>query len=527
MSITRRHFIAATAATAGFAAMPFAPARAGAARYTRYNVSSPEGQAMLKSYAVAIKKMLDLPPDHPHNWFRNAFVHFMDCPHGNWWFYVWHRGFVGFFEQTVRALSGNPNFAFPYWDWTQLPQIPDGMFEGVLTPVDDAYKPYARDLPTFTDFIRPTLARFYRSVTPRQREQLERRDFKTFELLWDGVLAKDPKTGKINLGDQAYAETAKARYLTRDNPKLDAKTAEACSQETVDGGLAPTKFYDPNIVLSFTSAKTPSHNAMPDGPGVFSVLEGQPHNKVHNFIGGVGNWGDGPFGNMTNNLSPVDPVFFLHHSNMDRLWDVWTKKQIRNKLPILPTDQEELTQFLKEPFLFFVRSDGTYVLDGKAEDYISTDRFDYDYAPVTEETGLVAAASSHPGTLKAAMANGAAKLSLSAAAQSGRIVAAITVTRSTDPTAARDYDVLVGAPADITQVDADSPYYAGTISFFGPPMAGMAHDEIFAVPLPRRVRNQIAAKTANGSANLEVRLVPTYNHGAAPPILKGVTFQTL
>jgi tyrosinase len=42
--------------------------------------------------------MLNLPADHPQNWFRNAFVHLMDCPHGNWWFYVWHRGYLGYFE---------------------------------------------------------------------------------------------------------------------------------------------------------------------------------------------------------------------------------------------------------------------------------------------------------------------------------------------------------------------------------------------------------------------------------------------
>ena len=33
-------------------------------------------------------------------------------------------------------------------------------------------------------------------------------------------------------------------------------------------------------------------------------------------------------------LSPVDPIFFLHHANMDRLWDVWTRKQQALRLPI-------------------------------------------------------------------------------------------------------------------------------------------------------------------------------------------------
>lgn len=132
MRYTRRDFLATTASASlaslvapGAWASGAEPAgKAAQARYHRYNVTSPEGQRMLASYARGIKAMLALPADDPRNWFRNAFVHLMDCPHGNWWFYVWHRGYVGYFEQTIRTLSGDPQFAMPYWDWTELPRIP-------------------------------------------------------------------------------------------------------------------------------------------------------------------------------------------------------------------------------------------------------------------------------------------------------------------------------------------------------------------------------------------------------------------
>ena len=116
MNFNRRDFLVTATATAGAFLLPFGPVRAATAKYIRYSATSDEGKAMLRSYATAVQKMVALPPDHPHNWFRNAFVHFMDCPHGNWWFYVWHRGFIGYFEETVRKYSDNPNFAFPYWD---------------------------------------------------------------------------------------------------------------------------------------------------------------------------------------------------------------------------------------------------------------------------------------------------------------------------------------------------------------------------------------------------------------------------
>jgi tyrosinase len=66
--------------------------------------------------------------------------------------------------------------------------------------------------------------------------------------------------------------------------------------------------------LSFGGAET-------SGPvhfnGVFGALESQPHNIIHVLVGGN-------FGFMVDpNLAARDPVFWLHHANIDRLWNVW------------------------------------------------------------------------------------------------------------------------------------------------------------------------------------------------------------
>jgi len=47
--------------------------------------------------------------------------------------------------------------------------------------------------------------------------------------------------------------------------------------------------------------------------GVQGVLEATAHNNVHNNIGG---W-------MPSASSPRDPIFFMHHCNIDRIWAVW------------------------------------------------------------------------------------------------------------------------------------------------------------------------------------------------------------
>lgn len=292
---TRRHFLKATATAAvGAAVLPFDISIAeGAARYTRYNVMSDGGKRALASYAKGIEAMLKLPADNPQNWFRNAFTHLMDCPHGNWWFYVWHRGYLGYFEQTIRNLSGDPTFAMPYWDWTTLPQIPDVMFDGALTPDNEAFDPYTRNLSVFTSFIQPPLKTYWNGLNSDQRAQLNARGYATFETMWNDVTGYDPKSSGGVSGNMAYAITCGSRYLTRDNPKLDEKTAYNVSPFVIFAGLLPTDFYNPVMQISFNSSKTTSHNTQP-GRNTFSVLEGMAHNKVHNYIGGVGPLDPGP-----------------------------------------------------------------------------------------------------------------------------------------------------------------------------------------------------------------------------------------
>jgi tyrosinase len=546
---TRRDFLATAAIAAGAAALPFAPARA-AAKYTRYNVTSPEGQKMLASYAKGVEAMLKLPADNPQNWFRNAFIHLMDCPHGNWWFYVWHRGYLGNFERTIRALSGDDTFALPYWDWTELPQIPDSMFNGALTPTDKAFQPYTGNLALFTSFMQPALASYWKTLSSAQQDQQNLRGYTAFENLWNDVTGFNPNVlppdGAGISGNEAFATTCASRYLSPDNPKLDQTTTYDVSPFVVYSGLLPTDFNNPVGYLSFTSSKTTSHNA---APGTFSTLEGMPHNLVHNCIGGVGPLDPGPYGNMTNFLSPVDPIFFLHHANMDRLWDVWTRKQKNLRLPYLP-DKQDLKTLSDEPFLFYVDGKGNYITNGKAGDYLSTDVFEYDYAPgfgekvVEPPPATVSARKAAPlarGTVKA---NGASVVLSNAIIQSHLddalprpLMAQVTLPHPGATSSARSFDVLVNAPPG-AQGGADSPFYAGTIGFFGA-MTGMkmSHDATFVVPLPKQLQAfttlgapnaapgapKNAKLAATNTTTLNIRLVPTRGQSGPAPKIKAVS----
>jgi tyrosinase len=56
--------------------------------------------------------------------------------------------------------------------------------------------------------------------------------------------------------------------------------------------------------------------------GAFGALESTPHNQVHVQAGSdaAGGWMLDP------DLAALDPIFWLHHSNIDRLWEVWLRR---------------------------------------------------------------------------------------------------------------------------------------------------------------------------------------------------------
>jgi tyrosinase len=70
--------------------------------------------------------------------------------------------------------------------------------------------------------------------------------------------------------------------------------------------------------------------------GAQGVLEGTAHNNVHNNIGG---W-------MPSASSPRDPIFFMHHCNIDRIWAVWNSLGNGNSPEALWRDMKFTNNFL-------------------------------------------------------------------------------------------------------------------------------------------------------------------------------------
>ena len=87
----------------------------------------------------------------------------------------------------------------------------------------------------------------------------------------------------------------------------------------------------------FTGGATGGHPGFGGPKTIFSHsggtnggLEDVPHNHIHDDIGGL--MGDP-------DTAALDPIFWLHHSNIDRLWEVWTH---RGPNFVNPTDPDWL-----------------------------------------------------------------------------------------------------------------------------------------------------------------------------------------
>jgi hypothetical protein len=123
---------------------------------------------------------------------------------------------------------------------------------------------------------------------------------------------------------------------------------------------------------------------------------------------------------MSDFLSPIDPIFFLHHSNIDRMWDVWTRKQQALdpqdpsrpiQYPTTPTGAD-LTTWNSERFLFFVEPDGKPAAKQTSGDYVLVDAFNYEYEPGSGEDAVPSVATtpsllafkSFPATINASIA---------------------------------------------------------------------------------------------------------------------------
>jgi tyrosinase len=200
---------------------------------------------------------------------------FRNAAHSGPAFYPWHREFLLRYERDLGIEMGDPNFALPYWDWA----ADAALANPAASPI------WGTDL-----------------------------------MGGDGAGANDAvQTGPFR------SVASGGTWLTLELDMMGNPLPSGPLTRTL--GRPPTGSPDPGPgSLPSQGDVTTTLGIVPydvadwsrDSPGGFRVrAEGwHPHgmhNQVHVWIGG----------SMGPGTSPNDPVFFLHHSNVDRIWNRW------------------------------------------------------------------------------------------------------------------------------------------------------------------------------------------------------------
>ena len=130
------------------------------------------------------------------------------------------------------------------------------------------------------------------------------------------------------------------------------------------------------------------------GVGFSSQLESFPHNPVHGRIGKPSGIGIPPTGMANPAYAARDPIFYLHHAQLDRLWEFWRREN--------PSIRDLTDVWSDEPYVFVLA-------DGRAEGYPADvysqmvgQVYDYDTLapisgePITEMAGSLTASAAEP-----------------------------------------------------------------------------------------------------------------------------------
>jgi hypothetical protein len=532
-NISRRTMLQTAAAGTTLLAAPNILLAATSTRYVRKSMTDPAAVPDMESYRKAVGVMWNLPADHPHNWFRMAMTHILDCPHGNWWFCVWHRGYIGYFEQIIRKYSGDENFALPYWDWSADPYVANSMFnntanlQNALDPTSTHFPP---DWSTFDAAYQPAIANYWNALNSAQRSQQATRHNPNFATFYRNVQRNFTTPSQFG------------RSKTATSPYLTGKAADYVVPSVIETALQPAPFTmvtGDKPHAGFNSPESPTHH---QGVGS-AIMEGYPHNNVHNNLGSdQGGW-------MPSLLSSVDPIFFLHHCNIDRLWDVWTRKQLANGDSAEPTKEEQLT-FYPEEFLFFHDVNGEQVLTNTtAKDYMHVDRWEYSYTngtgseviPSPQTSMLVASAKATGDGVFTALNTASAGLAVTPeltktlAGDRGRErhVAHISFQPPSDLTNAR-FNFFLSPKGDAPDTSADSPEFAGSFEFFGM-TTGHDHPHTVMLDISAALDKMEAAGLLQPGGAVDVSVVAADGNGiarekSASPLqgtLKSVAIETI
>lgn len=260
------------------------------------------------------------------------------CQHGNVLFPFWHRFYCLRLEQALQSVleKGKERVALHYWDASSKESKSEGLPHIVTAEyvhIDGEYVPN----PLFKFKLPMPIKDDVRTSDENSKFYEKEPGYDTCRYPYSGIRSPDD---------------AKAAALAHNN-NIDERdeTAQSLLQANIIGWLCQGVTNAGGVAEELKDClDTTDYNPFSNttSAGVADVSVEQPHNGLHLAIGGFtqpetnedgsvkldaqGNIIlhdpiEGANGDMgANEVASFDPVFFLHHSNIDRMLWVWQKK---------------------------------------------------------------------------------------------------------------------------------------------------------------------------------------------------------
>ena len=195
-------------------------------------------------------------------------------------FCPWHRFMLRQLELNLQRVLSDATFGLPYWDWATDGQRTPAQQK--LSKVWSANAMGGSGNPVTTGAF--------------------------------GFNANDPGTFRVRIEADVNGRLVQTNHGLRRT--LGAQIARLPNKSDVTGAVGLT----PYDALPWSTSSAGFRNrlegwAPPSPPAL--------HNRVHVWVGG----------DMLPSTSPNDPIFFMHHCNVDRIWEAWLTQHGRNYLP--------------------------------------------------------------------------------------------------------------------------------------------------------------------------------------------------
>ncbi|EMC96482.1 hypothetical protein BAUCODRAFT_139295 [Baudoinia panamericana UAMH 10762] len=206
-------------------------------------------------------------------------------------FFAWHRAFIHFWEQDLRTLCGYDGF-LPYWDWSLDAAAPQNspLFVG------DAYSMGSNGV----------------FVANRSDTWLAAQNVTYPPGTGGGCVRSGPFVNyTVNLGPLDLPHAVNVQSPFRYNPRCLTRDLNPWFSQNYNTFTNLTHTMLDNIYISDFQATVQGYGSESNRFGIH----------------GGGHWMGG--GSMSDfHSSPSDPVFFLHHGQIDRIWTIWQNLDI-------------------------------------------------------------------------------------------------------------------------------------------------------------------------------------------------------